>query len=396
MNFRFSHIYISAKVAENKITRRILSHFPRVPFTIIPDDDIFLKDSSHWLLKEGKKNLWLAHFKGRFLKPCPGTAESYRCCNYLVINETTNCPIDCSYCVLQGYINNPVISVFTNTDNILQEIESVSRLNPGRILRIGTGELTDSLALDPVTGVASEIIPKIQALPNVLLELKSKTNHIGHLSALPPRRVILSWSVNPAELVKAEEHGAVSLAKRLTAARKAADMGYKIGWHFDPILHYGGWETGYTQLVQQLAEHVRAPQIAWISLGSFRFPPHLKDIIRQRFPRTPILSGEQISGLDGKIRYIKPLRQQMYKVIVEAIRRYIGDVFMYFCMESEDLWQKVLGMSPGNNQEVDWCFATSLYRKFPDLQLPEPQREIYRQPISIANFQDDRKVNFKY
>lgn len=384
MNFRFSHIFISSRVLNDEITRRTLSHYQHLPIEIVDNDEEFLKKISTQSLNEGKKTLWLTHFKGQFLKPCPGTARSYRCCNYLVINETTNCPIDCSYCILQGYIDRPVITVYTNTDKILQEIESVSQLNPERILRIGTGELTDSLALDPVTGLASLIIDRIQSLPNVLLELKTKTDHIGHLAGLRTGRVILSWSVNPPELVKAEDHKAASLAKRLTAAKKAADLGFKIGWHFDPILRYEGWESDYRKLIKQLAQQAGTSQIAWISLGSFRFPPALKEIIRKRFPRTPILSGEQIRGLDGKIRYLKPLRLEMYRVITETIRQELGNVFIYFCMESDDVWQKVLGRNPADNLEVDWYFAISLYRKFPDFGLPRPRRELYRRPIRIA------------
>jgi spore photoproduct lyase len=384
MNFRFSRIFISSPALHDEITRRTLSHYRHLPVDTVENDERLLKKISSQSLSEGKKTLWLTHFKGQFLKPCPGTARSYRCCNYLVINETTNCPIDCSYCILQGYIDRTVITVYTNTDKILQEIESVSQLNPGRILRIGTGELTDSLALDPVTGLVSRLIDQIQTLPNVLLELKTKTDHIGHLAGLPTGKVILSWSVNPEELVKAEDHKAASLAKRLAAAKKATDLGFKIGWHLDPILHYKGWESGYRNLIKQLAQQAETSQIAWISLGSFRFPPALKEIIRQRFPRTPILAGEQIIGLDGKIRYLKPLRLEMYRIIVETIRQELGDVYIYFCMESDDVWQKVLGRDPADNLDVDWYFATSLYQKFPEFRLPEPHREVYRKPINIT------------
>jgi spore photoproduct lyase len=384
MNFRFSQIFISSPALHDEITRRTLSRYKHLPVETVENEKVFLKKISTQSLSEGKKTLWLTHFKGQFLKPCPGTARSYRCCNYLVINETTNCPIDCSYCILQGYIDRPVITVYTNTDKILQEIESISRLNPGRILRIGTGELTDSLALDPVTGLATLLIDRIQTLPNVLLELKTKTDHIGHLAGLPTGKVILSWSVNPAELVKAEDHKAASLAKRLAAAKKAADLGFKIGWHLDPILHYEGWESGYRNLIRQLAQQTETFQIAWISLGSFRFPPALREIIRRRFPHTPIVSGEQIIGLDGKIRYLKPLRLQMYRVIAETVRQELGNVFIYFCMESDDVWQKVLGRKPKDNLEIDWYFASSLYRNFSDLQLPPPRQELYRKPIFIS------------
>ena len=71
----------------------------------------------------GKKHLLITHFYGRRLKPCPGTSH-HICCGYYVINAITNCPMDCSYCVLQGYLNNPFLTLYTNWDDLLQEIET--------------------------------------------------------------------------------------------------------------------------------------------------------------------------------------------------------------------------------------------------------------------------------
>ncbi len=317
------------------------------------------------------------------MKPCPGTAKSYRCCNYLVINETINCPIDCTYCILQGYINNPAITIYTNYQKIIEEIQTLSRLNRERILRIGTGELTDSLALDPITRLSEKLIPEVQKLPNILLELKSKTDHIDHLFHLNPWKIVLSWSVNPKELVKSDEHKSSGIEKRLQAARKAGEHGFLIGLHFDPIIYLPGWKEHYLRLIDQISEKINPNRIAWISLGSLRYPPHLKEIAQERFPKTRIFSGEQIPGMDGKMRYLRPIRLQMYKTIYKALIDKLGDVFVYFCMESENLWREVFGKSPANNNEVDLYFAKNLHRKFPELNLPEPSVKTYQMPILI-------------
>ncbi|MCK5455177.1 MAG: hypothetical protein KAJ16_12485 [Calditrichia bacterium] len=384
MIFKFKQIYIDTDAQDDEITARIRSHYPQVPYEIINENDRILERTKNLSISEGKQTLWLTHFKGKFLKPCPGTAESYRCCNYLVINESTNCPIDCTYCILQAYINNPLITVYTNFDKLFEEIRSLSRLNPERILRIGTGELTDSLALDPVTGLSAKIIEQLPEFPNVILELKSKTDHINHLLQESSERVVLSWSVNPQNLIRTDEHKSSSLRDRLIAAKKAIDKGFLIGLHFDPIIYEStGWGS-YDHLIEQIAKYVTPSRIAWISLGTFRFPPRLKPIIQERFPGSQILTGEQITGLDGKIRYIKPLRIAMFQAIVKALRQHLGDVFIYFCMESQDIWEKILGTSPQNSLDIDWAFAKNLYSKFPQLGLPTPKSHIYQQPISYS------------
>jgi spore photoproduct lyase len=258
-------------------------------------------------------------------------------------------------------------------------------LNPKRILRIGTGELTDSLALDPITGLSSKLTDSITDCKNIILELKTKTNHIGHLNHQNSNRVVLSWSVNPETLVRTDEHKSAPLQLRLQAAKNAAKKGFRIGLHFDPIILIPDWENQYENLIKQISEHVLGNQIAWISLGSFRYPGQLKEVIKTRFPKTNILLGEQIIGLDGKQRYLKPIRRKIYQHIVTSLREKFGDIFIYFCMESEDIWQKVLNISPQNNQEIDWYFASHLFQKFPELGLPEPYPQIYRRPIRFPD-----------
>lgn len=334
-------------------------------------------------LTQGKRTLWLTHFKGDFIKPCPGTANAYRCCNYIVINQTTNCPLDCSYCILQGYISNPAITIYTNYHKINEEIKLLSLYNSERILRIGTGELTDSLALDPVISLSQKLIDTVQDTPNILLELKTKTNHIHHLLNLNPDKIVLSWSVNPESIILSEEHKSSAIQQRLDAANHAIRKGFLIGIHFDPIIYLNDWETTYSSLIQKIAESIDPKRIAWISLGSLRFPKALKEIYRYRFPKSRIFSGEQIKGLDGKLRYIRPIRLSLYSHIYHQLQKVLGDVFVYFCMESEDIWQKIIGKKPTSSLDIDWYFAKALFHKFPKLKLPEPRKIIYQKQINF-------------
>jgi spore photoproduct lyase len=372
MKYPFSKIFIEENALTDEITKKVLLNYPNVVSETISHKE----DLPALSLTEGKRTLWLTRFKGKFLKPCPGTADKYRCCNYLIINETTNCPIDCTYCILQGYINNPAVTIYTNYDQIIQELQQLSVLNPKRILRVGTGELTDSLALDPVIGLSSKLINSLVNTKNIILELKTKTNHIRHILNHNPHRVVMSWSVNPDAYVRSDEHKSAPLLLRLQAAQKAARKGFLIGLHFDPIIYLEDWAEQYRTLVQQISEHLEGHQ---------RYPPQLKEMIQNRFPKNKILLAEQITGLDGKKRYLKPIRLEIYEKIVNSIREKLGNVFMYFCMESEDVWQKVLDKNPQDNQEIDWYFAEHLFQNFPELGLPEPHKENYGKPIRLPD-----------
>ncbi len=382
--YKFKRIFVHQEAAGDEVTRRVLQAFPDLPVEYVPDEASFLNIVQAVPLTEGKKYIWLARYKGNFIKYCPGatgTSKHYRCCNYLVINEATNCPIECSYCFLQGYVTNPAMTIYTNYQRIQEELEALSAANPGRIIRIGTGELTDSLALDPILQISHKLAETVAALPNIVLEMKTKTDHIDHLLDMPYRKLVVSWSVNPAWIVEKVEHKAASLARRLAAMRKISDAGFMIGLHFDPIIYYRQWREGYRELVAALAEVVDAHRIAWISMGSFRTPPPLKENIRLRFPKTPILAGEQIRGKDGKMRYIKPLRLEIYQTIYQYLQEAFGEPYVYFCMESLDLWKAVLKKAPANSGEVDYYFARHIHRQFPEFNFPPPEPERYQAPI---------------
>ena len=106
----------------------------------------------------GKRCLILTRHRGRFMKDCPGAGAEV-CCNYFVVNYASNCHLECTYCFLQSYLNNPALMVFTNLDDLLSEVGIRLRAAPGRLFRIGTGEISDSLALDSWTHYSRRLVP---------------------------------------------------------------------------------------------------------------------------------------------------------------------------------------------------------------------------------------------
>jgi spore photoproduct lyase len=357
---------IHPDAVDTSMTGRILRNLPDVPSEVM-DDTAFEQFAAGLKLTRGKRILYLTIGRGSLVKPCPGTSDPYLCCGYTVVSQQTQCPMDCTYCILQNYLERPAITIHVNTREILRQIEVLLDSCPDRFFRIGTGELTDSLALDPITEISRDLLGFFGPRHNVLLELKTKTDCVRNLLAQPVRRAVVSWSINPPGVIEAEEHLSASLDQRLSAAKKCAESGFLIGFHFDPILPVDGWEQAYDGLVDRMLSEVDPSRIAWISIGSLRFPPALKDVIEARFPKSRITFGEMIRGLDGKMRYPKPARLELYRRIVGRIREKSPDVFIYFCMEPPAVWERVMGKAPDSNEELDRWFAESLRRRFPGL-----------------------------
>jgi spore photoproduct lyase len=302
---------------------------------------------------QGKKRLFLMSHRGDFLKKCPGS-EGQVCCNYFVMNFASNCPMECSYCYLQDYLaDNPALKVFSNVENLIEEAGHLLSRHRGFFFRIGTGEITDSLALDPYIGFSAEVIPFFAEQPNVLLELKTKSDRVEGLLGLNPKgRVVVSWSMNPQKVIERDERLTASLEERLEAARRCQDAGYKIGFHFDPIVEYPDWEQDYREMVERIFSVIDPRRVVWLSMGVLRNTPGLKRIVRGRFPSTQILSGEQVLCPDGKMRYFQPLRVSMYRKMLRWIREASPTVFVYLCMESKEVWEQVFGFAPSCEKEL--------------------------------------------
>ena len=188
---------------------------------------------------------------------------------------------------------------------------------------MGTGEFADSLALDQMAGWTGILMPHFSSRKNTVLEFKTKTNHIRGLLESPCRdRIIVSWSLNSPRVSEKEEKGAATLKQRLEAARTCQAEGFVTSFHFDPIIPHENWREGYRRTIDLMEKYLDPSKIIWISLGSFRFMPDLKALIRKRHPHSEILNGEFVMGLDGKARYFKPLRIALYRFMRENLEKW--------------------------------------------------------------------------
>jgi spore photoproduct lyase len=355
-------ILLEKGAREYEMTRRILARLPGVPVEVIPDRDSLQpsgRDRLAWLA-EAKTALLLAVQKGSFRRPCPGTRD-YICCGYQVLQVTANCPMDCTYCVLQGYVNLPAVTVFVNVEDLLAELATDWEAAPGAIWRLGTGEFGDSLALDGLMGLNERLIPFFGRGSRAVLEIKTKWHELEPLLPLGPNpRVIFAWSLNPEEVIRSEERLTVSLEARLRAAAQAAAAGFRLAFHFDPLIFFPGWETSYRRTVERLADAVPARAIAWISLGCLRFLPPMRQLLQRRFPASRLAAQEMVRAPDGKLRYFKDLRIEMYSRMREWLAAATPEALLYLCMESPRVWQGVFGFAPGEEDLAQALDARAL------------------------------------
>jgi spore photoproduct lyase len=241
------------------------------------------------------------------------------------------------------------LQYFVNQERLYQELDDVVQSRRPPFHRIGTGEFTDSLIWEPWTGLSKTLVPYFAEQDRIVLELKTKSTAIQNLKNLKHnRKTIVAWSLNTPGIIRTEERATASMGARLKAATQCEAWGYPLAFHFDPLILYEGCEEDYRRLVRRLFSSVSPQNITWISLGSFRFMPSLKPVIQKRFKKSKIVYGEFIPGLDGKMRYFKPLRIGLYRKMTHWIRELAPDVTLYFCMEDEEVWERALGFMPAD------------------------------------------------
>jgi len=340
-----SKIYITKEALDYKSTERILSKLPHIKSKIV--ESVSFAESS-----ERNKTLILAKQKGGFFKRCPGT-QHYICCGYKILNLVNNCELNCSYCILQGYFNNPHIVIYVNIEDLFHELDGLFTEYTERNFRIGTGELADSLSTDHLTEYSKLLVSYFADKKNAVLELKTKTTQLQNFIDIEHGgRTIVAWSLNTPEIIAKEESQAPNLEQRLKAAHECQSAGFKVAFHFDPMIFYENWEHDYKAVVDTIFEYIYPQNIAWISLGALRYPPQLDAIIRENNPQTDIVLGELVPGFDGKLRYFKPIRIKMFRHMYHWIKQYDEDIFIYLCMESSEVYQKAFGWTPRTSAKL--------------------------------------------
>lgn len=288
--------------------------------------------------------------RGNIVRNCPGT-KHHICCGYKTIDLVEGCILSCSYCILKGYINTPNIRINSDMPYILSQIKGFIDTEKTHILRFGTGELSDSLAIDRRYRLNRPLIEFFGETKRAILELKSKWAQIEHLIPYLNPYTVISFSLAPQRIIDKEEKRTSPLYKRLRAAKKAQDCGCFVGLHFDPVIIYDGFEKDYEYLIGDIGRIIDLKRVLWVSLGLLRFPPRLFERFLEE-NRKNLLYGEFVRGEDGKYRYIKKERVKIYKMLYSLLKEQENDLFIYLCMERKEVWRGAIGTTPEDNEAL--------------------------------------------
>ncbi len=336
-------IFIEKEVVNSPVTKQIINKLPGVVVEYLDDyRNIRIEGNTTVdVYIESKECLAIAGKKG-------GLVKEFRCRDGIIgnteyfISHGNNCNLDCEYCFLQSYFDNAIPTVFINHDEILTAIKDVLLAAGDKKTVFHAGELCDALAFDDLTGLSRKLIPLFSEYPNAGLELRTKTTTIENLLTISSSsNIVISWTFSPQLIVDAYEHKTPPLEERVRAAGEVQRAGYNVGICLDPIILCEDWFNNYKSMLEMLFDRLDIAKIKFVSLGGFRYLPSLTRVIRDRNPETNLLLGEFVPCIDGKYRYFRPIRVEVYREIGNAIREITRDVKLSLCMETPEVWYGV-------------------------------------------------------
>ena len=338
-------VYAERAVTDSPYLHRAVEQLPGVPVhTVESREEIPQQDLN-------RHTLFVGAPRGKTVTRCPGS-RGHICCNYITVDLYLGCTLGCGYCIMESYLNFSPLTVYLQPERSIARLQELARENPDVTIRAGTGEVGDSLLLDPLFGLSEAFITALSGYPNLYFELKTKTHFIDHLLDVEKKgNAVIGFSLNPQTYIDAHEPNASSLSERLEAARRVLEAGYHLAFHFDPVFLSESWEREYLGLVRALSRFP-SERIVWISLGTMRYTSALKEKLGEQ----TFLYEEFVPCRDGKFRYPQKVRIPIYQSLYEALKKE-SSAPVYMCMESPAVWRRVFGDLPVKMEELRAIFT---------------------------------------
>ena len=295
-------------------------------------------------LTRGKRTLVLGEHRSAVRQ---SREEGNTCPNYWHFSPYGFCPYGCHYCYLAGTPGvrfSPTVKVFLNLPEILAEIDRIAtRLAEPTAFYLG--KLQDGLALDPLTGYSRTLVPFFAAHRHARMVLLTKSASVGNLLDLDHGgHTILSWSLNPAEVIAAFEARTPPLAERIEAMKRCASAGYPVRAVIMPIIPVPGWERAYAAFLEGLLAEVPLDRITLGGICSYRAARGLMEAQLGRSNAVSDTFDPLGPSPDGRLRYPAILRTELYRHMMETIGGCAPDLEIGLCLEERGVFE-ALGLT---------------------------------------------------
>lgn len=223
------HLLIEASISNHPRTKAIIQKFPKAHTTIIHNYKNYF-DIHHGKLST-RKTILVAKSPKNPIIPAP---EGYGFDGPGVFMKTSlGCIYDCEYCYLKGMFRNDAPVYYVDYEYIWGELKrhiQKIRTNQDQKVYIYCSDYSDIQGMDVMSGFNDFFLDRIDSIPNILMETRTKSPNIQSLMSRPhpSTNTEISFSLNPQSIIRKYEQGTASLDVRIQNINTLLSRGYKI------------------------------------------------------------------------------------------------------------------------------------------------------------------------
>lgn len=233
-------------------------------------------------------------------------------------------------------------------EQLLKKLKAV-----GHPIMFNSGELADSLSMEHLTRAGREFIPWFGQIQNAYLFMLTKSDNVDAILDLAHNgHTIIAWSLNNEIISQKFEVGAPSFERRLIAARKVQEAGYRLRIRLDPIVPFSGWEEQYARTVYEIFKRI-FPET--VTLGTLRFEEGFYRMRNTLFSKgteatqyldgmEPMFPSKVFPGSkrpkSGKYSFTEAKRIEIFDFVINEIHKF-SDCPVALCKESANVWNRL-------------------------------------------------------
>ena len=266
----------------NASSNKIKSH--------IPGDNLFEQ------YKSGKQTLVVGKRKSLKFQTCKPSA------NYQ-LPLVSGCMGRCEYCYLNTQLGDkPFVRVFTNIDDVLNRAKEYINERLPEVTIFEGAATSDPIPLEPYTNALKKTIEFMGKEEKARFRFVTKYNDVDTLlDAKHNNHTEIRFSINTPTVINTYEHHTASIDKRIEAAVKVANAGYKIGFIIAPIFIYDNWQKEYKDLIESIKSKLPSEfnEEIIFEVISHRYTTKAKNRILEIFPETTLPMNDK----DRKFKY---------------------------------------------------------------------------------------------
>lgn len=324
----FSHLYIEEEAFAYPLAQRLIDRFPNAEIVRITGyRGIFTRPKQDFPLQKHSMKLIAAVKKDRFLYPGSGHSQGFGMENFFYSTPILNCVYNCDYCYLQGMYPSGNLVVFVNEEDFFAAARQTlaERVNPAQPLYLCLSYDTDLLAFERILPYCRSWIEFARRTPDLLIELRTKSAAYRSIADIQvSERVILAWTLSPAQTATRYEHGAPPSRRRIEAIRQAVTDGWPVRLCFDPVIDLPGWQRAYETLIDDVFARIDPMSVRDVTFGVFRMTASYFDRMKRRRPDTDLVY-EPYERIDETVACPAERRQAIRDFMTERLCRYVPE-----------------------------------------------------------------------